>query len=279
MPKFRYYSFYRVMFKLNIIILIVIAVLGASLLGFFIVRDLRSSVPSEEAKFTEETSGKNEGDNSPKASVEEAVSPPLGNRAGETAKSSSALPDLARPVMYKALVREEDKSKLEAEIKAVSETLEDNPDYFQGWLQLGILRKYIGDYEGAALVCEYGAKIRPYEYVTFNNLGDIYHFYLKNFPKSESAIKKVIELKPDYIPAYRNLFELYTFSYKEKVSLADDVLLDGISKNPKAYELMVVLAMHYKEQGDKVSARKYLEEALKLNPPNRSAIEAELSGI
>ena len=265
------------MFKLNIIILIVIAVLGASLLGFFIVKDLRSNTPGEEEKMAEEDGAgiQNEAENGQKASVEDP-SKPLGS---STAKPSLQLPDLARPVMYKALVREEDKPKIGAEIKVISETLEGDPGYLQGWLQLGILRKYIGDYEGAALAWEYAAKIRPDDYTAFNNLGDIYHFYLKNFQKSESAIKKVIELKPDYIPAYRNLFELYTFSYKEKASLADDALLDGIGKNQKAYELMVVLAMYYKDGGDKTNARKYLEMALALNPPNKAAIEAELSGI
>ena len=56
-------------------------------------------------------------------------------------------------------------------------------------------------------------------------------------------------------------------------------MLDGIGKNQKAYELMVVLAMYYKDGGDKTNARKYLEMALALNPPNKAAIEAELSGI
>lgn len=259
------------MFKQNVTILIVLIVLGASALGYFIVKDLRSNTkfegkPTDIAKEPAEKKSEVE---SPKPTpLEDKVATPL-----------PSLPDLERAIIYKALVREEDKPKIEAEIKIISQTLKDTPDYLDGWLQLGILRKYIGDYEGAVLAWEYATKIRPKDYVAFNNLGDIYHFYLKNFSKSESAIKKVIELKPDYTPAFKNLFELYTFSYKEKISLADDALIDGIAKNPKAYDLMVALAMYYKENGDKSGARKYFEMALKLNSPNKSAIEAELNAL
>ena len=262
------------MFKRNVTILIVLIALGVSVLGYFIVKDLRSNT-NFEGKST---------DNIAKEPAEkkdsESLKPtPLDEGEAAAAKPLPPVPDLDRAIMYKALVREEDKPKIEAEIKIISQTLKDTPDYLDGWLQLGILRKYIGDYEGAVFAWEYAAKIRPKDYVAFNNLGDIYHFYLKNLQKSESAIKKVIELRQDYTPAYKNLFELYTLSYKEKVSLADDALIDGIAKNPKAYDLMIALAMYYKENGDKTGARKYFEMALKLNPPNKSAIEAELNSI
>lgn len=266
------------MFKLNVIILIVIAALGVSVLGYFIIKDLRSGAEVKKEEIKVEATASPPGE-TPPLLIKEGREAREVEKKEETVVSLPPTPDLNREIMYKALVREEDKPKIEAEIKIISQTLKDNPDYPQGWLQLGILRKYIGDYEGAGLAWEYATKIRPVDYVAFNNLGDLYHFYLKNFPKSESAIKKVIELKPDYVQAYRNLFELYTLSYKEKANLADDVLILGISKNPKAYDLMVALAMYYKEKGDKTGARKYFEEALKLNPPNKSAIEAELSNI
>ena len=264
------------MFKLNVIILIVLTALGASILGYFIVKDLRSDAKPLAEKVNETPT------------LPPVATTPLldkeGRGAREVAKEEEKpklppAPDLNRAIMFKALVREEDKPKIEAEIKIISQTLKDTPDYLQGWLQLGILRKYIGDYEGASEAWEYAVKIRPKDFVAYNNLGDLYHFYLKNFPRSESAIKKVIELRPDYTSAYRNLFELYALSYKEKEGLAAGALMDGISKNPKAYDLMVALAMYYKEKGNRDSARKYLEDAIKLNPPNKSALEAELSGL
>ena len=57
------------------------------------------------------------------------------------------------------------------------------------------------------------------------------------------------------------------------------ILLEGIQKNQSDYYLKVVLASYYKDQGDKPNARKYYEEALKLNPPNKAAIEEELNNI
>ena len=165
------------------------------------------------------------------------------------------------------------------ELKDLSLQLKSEPNYLQGWLQLGILRKFLEDYEGASLAWQYASAIRPADYVAFNNLGDLYHFYLKDFAKAEKYIKQAISVKPDFIPGYKNLFDLYALSYTEKSSQAVPILLEGIQKNQSDYYLKVVLASYYKDQGDKPNARKYYEEALKLNPPNKAAIEEELNNI
>lgn len=134
-------------------------------------------------------------------------------------------------------------AKIIKELKDLSLQLSREPNYLQGWLQVGILRKFLGDYEGASLAWQYASVIRPENYIAFNNLADLYYYYLKDFPKAKA------------------------------------ILLEGISKNPKSADLMVFLASLYKDQGDKQNSRKYYEEALKLNPPNKAAIEQELNSL
>ena len=147
------------------------------------------------------------------------------------------------------------------------------------WLGQGILKKNAGDYKGAKEAWEHVVKIRPEDHVAYNNLGDLYQHYLKDYPKAEFYLKKTVELKPDYLQGYTNLHDLYRIFYKEKSGLADDILLEGIKNNPQDYYLRIVLASYYKDRGDKINARKSYEEALSLNPPNKAAIEEELAGL
>ena len=126
------------------------------------------------------------------------------------------------------------KSITNSAIKSLSEELKIKPDFLNGWLQLGLLKKAVGDYQGAKESWEYAVTVWPDEYVAYNNLADLYHFYLKDFSKAELNAKKVIELNPNLAAGYRSLFELYTLSYKEKMDLAGDVLIDGIKNNPGA---------------------------------------------
>jgi len=213
------------MIKTNLIILIVVAALALSAVGFWVLRDIQN------AKTT--------------APIAQNNIEPVDNQKAE---------------------------------KPVSPPVND-PDDPMARLQQGILKKNAGDYEGAKEAWEYVVQIRPEDYVAYNNLGDLYHYYLKDYPKAEFYFKKVVELKPDYLQTYTNLHDLYKFLYKEKSDLADDILLEGIKNNPQDYYLRIFLASYYKDQGDKINARKYYEEALQLNPPNKAAVEEELAGL
>ncbi len=214
------------MIKANLIILIVVAVLAISAVGFWVVRDIQN--PKTAA---------------PTAQNAEPASSPAPLNRGESPGG-------------------------------------DDP---AAGLQSGILKKNAGDYAGAKEAWEYVIKIRPEDYVAYNNLGDLYHHYLKDYPKAEFYYKKVVELKPDYLQTYTNLHDLYRIFYppdrRAGAEKAKAILLEGIQKNSNDYYLRIVLASYYKDQGDKINARKYYEEALTLNPPNKAAVEEELVGL
>ena len=121
------------------------------------------------------------------------------------------------------------------DIKEITAKLKEDYDQLQEWLQLGLLRNLIGDYEGAKQAWEFAAVIRPKDPVAFHNLGDLYWMQFSDFPKAEKYFLEAIEKGPQHPLFYIKLHELYRYSYKEKSDLADDVLEQGIKATGDPY--------------------------------------------
>lgn len=190
-----------------------------------------------------------------------------------------AYPDLDRPINMTAnLFSDTQKEELKKKINEVADYLKADPSLADHWIELGGLRQTIGDYEGAALYWEYAARLRPGNYIPFNNLGFLYRSYLKDFQKSEANFLKATVVEPKLIAVFRELSDLYRYSYPEKSGQADDILLEGLQKNPGNFELLVYLAQYYRDVGDKVNGKKYFEEALKVRP-NEPSVLRELQKL
>lgn len=172
------------------------------------------------------------------------------------------VPNLSRNVIFTTDISPEIKDIVQKNIARITTSLKEDSVRFGDWLDLGIQYKIAGDYKGAEEAWEYTGFLGPESYIPWHNLGDLYAHYLKDFPKAEQNFKKSIALKPDYIGGYRALYELYYYSYKEKANLATQILKEGLAKNPKSTDLMVLLAQYYKEAGDKDNARTYYQKAL-----------------
>ncbi len=155
-------------------------------------------------------------------------------------------PQEIRPVPEEVkLFTEDQKKKIYLDIENDGQAVKKDPGFFQGWVQGGLLKKVIGDYEGARDMWEYAGVIRPQNSVSFGNLGELYWRYLPNFPKSEQNFKIALKNKPDDIGAYVSLAELYYYSYKEKSSLAYPTLLGAIKTYPNSLDLMKAIAVLY----------------------------------
>jgi tetratricopeptide (TPR) repeat protein len=120
--------------------------------------------------------------------------------------------------------------------------LKQDPSQLKLWLTLGSYRKMAGDYEGARDAWEYVAAAAPSSFVAFNNLGDLYMNFLKNYPKAELNYRKVIAVRPDYIDTYRNLYTLYHYLYKTNTTAAADILKEGLKNNPNNPDLLAIQA-------------------------------------
>ena len=102
--------------------------------------------------------------------------------------------------------------------------------------------------------------------MSFKNLGELYWHYLPDFPKAEANLETAIQNEPGFIDSYITLHEVYRYSYKEKADLADDVLLEGLTKNPNNRDLIAYLARYYKDTGNTSAAIEYYQKLQVLQP-------------
>lgn len=202
----------------------------------------------------------------------------------EDSVPSIPAPDLDRAIVFYTDMPEEAKIIMRERINVLTSTLKDNSNQLSKWLSLGIQWKSIGDYEGAREAWEYASALRPSNNISFLNLGDLYHYYLKDFPKAEENLRTSIKNNPTYVQVYVRLHDLYKYSYKQDTSSAVDILNEGLQKIPNNVDLLVTMALYYKVNDDAVNARVYYtkarDEALKRGDTARAELlEQELSAL
>ncbi|TSC84578.1 MAG: hypothetical protein G01um101417_109 [Parcubacteria group bacterium Gr01-1014_17] len=124
------------------------------------------------------------------------------------------------------------------------DSLKNNPTNYDAWLTAGMSLKQLERYEASRDAFLYVATLWPTQPVPQGNLGSLYHLYLKDFTKSETAYKKAIALDPTQPGWHRGLYELYRYSYKLGTNAWEDALKQGILETG-SIDLMAVLAGRY----------------------------------
>lgn len=190
-------------------IIILLAALAAA--GFYILRDINIQNIKPLDFGTE-------------AQIEEQKSAP----PEITEVPKLQIPALDRPTAFSASVSEETRKQLVFDISEVSGTLRGNYNYLQGWLQLGILRKAAGDYDGAVEAWEFAGLLRPQSAISFLNLADLYGYYIHDNQKAEESFSKAISAEPQNSFPYFQAANFYGDVLKEKEK-AKDILRQGIS--------------------------------------------------
>lgn len=159
------------------------------------------------------------------------------------AQSAPAIPSLDRPVTFSgSSLPPEAQTAVKAQIAEVVATLKKDPTKLDYWLQLGIDRKMAGDYEGAAEAWAYVHAVAPNDEISVADLADLYANFVKDYPKAETYYKKAIANDPRNIDNYRNLYTLYTYSYKTGTTAAHDILEQGLKANPGNQDLTNLLS-------------------------------------
>jgi len=198
--------------------IIVVLAFGAAA-GFLIWRDVKNSrspvletePDSGKVLDTEPGSGQN-------------ANP--GNNAVTAAEPQ--VPDLDRPIKISANLSEEARKKAILDIQEISGMLKGNHDYFDGWLQLGILRKIIGDYNGAIDAWNFAGVIRPKSTIPFANLADLYAFYIRDNKKAEDSFLRAISADPQNGFTYFQTARFYE-EILQDMAKAKEILRQGIS--------------------------------------------------
>ncbi|MBI3442713.1 MAG: hypothetical protein HY007_03015 [Candidatus Sungbacteria bacterium] len=139
----------------------------------------------------------------------------------------------------------EHKDKLSANVRKYAKMVKETPEYTAAWLELALLKKAIGDYEGSRDIWLYKSVIHPHEATAFLNLGDLYTNYVKDYPKAEASYGGAIKADPKNVMGYLGLSDLYVFFLKEKKAQAEGVLKEGIAANPGDVNLAHALSRLY----------------------------------
>lgn len=171
-------------------------------------------------------------------------------------------PDYNASVLFSASVSAATRDQINAKLSATRREISNNPHDINQWIALGGLYELASDYSNAEKIWLYVSLKWPSEPTAFGNLGDLYMNYLKNYPKAEANYLADIHLRPIDLNAYHALFSLYTTKYKQGTAAAENILKQGISANPKAVDLQVLLARYYNTKGLSAEAQATYQAAI-----------------
>ena len=164
---------------------------------------------------------------------------PLDATITEITEPTIVVPDYTKPIIITQPLAADVQVVLKAQFEETKQLLAKNPKEFDSWIRLGTLRKIAGDYQGAAEDWEYVSKIFPTNVVSFNNLGELYTYFLKEYGKAVINLKQAIAFSPHTIDPYRSLFYLYRDIYKDKAK-ASAIIAQGLAANPNNSDLIVL---------------------------------------
>ncbi|MCG2694618.1 hypothetical protein L6261_00855 [Candidatus Parcubacteria bacterium] len=199
-------------------------------------------------------------------------------------KDLPPMPNLDRKITFSSDFPADQKTKTTQNIKEIISRLKDNSNSVEDWIDLGSNRQLIGDYDGAVEAWKYASAVSPFNIVPLSNLGNLYHYQLKNYPKAEEYFLLAVEKGPSYISTYLNLYDLYSLSYKQDTNSAENILLKGLKNNPNEIELLITLADYYSEKEDKTNALNYYKQALEQaknlnNPALTTQLQQKISSL
>ena len=238
---------------------VALIIIAVGLIGWYIVRDF-SLINSQEK--VEETTTEGEGldvlvENGDVDIQEIPVD--LDINADELVR-----PKLGRTIEMPDRFSPEAATILRNNIATLTTQLEKDPNSFQAWSDLAIQYKIIDDFEGAAEIWEFLSIAAEGNTDSRVNLGNLYHFQLKNYERSESTFKDIISINNGIVEAYVGLYELYRYSYKTDTTLAVDILKEGIIAIPNNIDIRMLLASYYTDLEMNIEAKVVYEEALTL---------------
>lgn len=131
--------------------------------------------------------------------------------------------------------------KYTVELADFKVSLARNPADADAWIRVGVLKKFFNDYLGARDAWEYAKVVNPWYSTAYYNLGDLYGWYLKDFPRAEENYLKAIEVDPTLAYLYISLAEFYNVVYKTKSAQAVEVIRRGLEVLPDDADLKKVL--------------------------------------
>ncbi len=137
---------------------------------------------------------------------------------------------------------------------------------FSVLLNMGLIKELVGDYKGAEQIFLYTYKLEPNSFILNGNLGHLYLYYLKDYPKAEEFYKKAVangEYQNLYT-YYTEMYDLYHSGFKDPAK-TQALLTEALERIPDNLELLRIAGAYYKSIGNMTEARNYYQRALDID--------------
>ncbi|MBI4433291.1 tetratricopeptide repeat protein [Candidatus Uhrbacteria bacterium] len=155
-------------------------------------------------------------------------------------------------------------AKSEAAIRA-------NPSDFNAYVELALAKEELGDRDGAAETYRTMNQRFPGNYLSFQNLGQLYEDAGKYDLAAEQYLL-AINNAPRIAHLYRKIVNLYTYQLKDRASDLPRILQKGLGVTPGSIDLMAMLAVYYRDHGQPEEAIKWYEHLLVFDPKNTAVL-------
>lgn len=158
---------------------------------------------------------------------------------------------------------------------------EDPANDSEAYLGIGFELRQLGEEKGAIKAHLVGLTLNDKNMRGWANLAVLYKENGK-YKEAEEAYKKVIALNPGDTVAYRDLADLYLYYLTKKDSEIPTVIADGLAHVPEHPDLLIYLAVYYRDKGNVEKAIEYFERRAKvapLDPDMAKEIAKELNAL
>jgi tetratricopeptide (TPR) repeat protein len=153
---------------------------------------------------------------------------------------SIPVPNLDKKIVFNKNIPIGTQDILRQNIQTISQELKKDSNLPDNWIELGTYRKNIGDYVGSVEALNYAIYLNPSNSVAYNNIGDLYAYFLKNDVLAEQNFLKALEVAPKDLYLYFKVSEFYTDVLKNP-SAARAIVEQGVEENPNSTELKDLL--------------------------------------
>ena len=201
----------------NTIVGIIIASLIVFAVGYYIYRDVTGpAIDTGDTNATSTTS-------TPTSTVQNIPPKPV-----VSAPLLPKAPTIDRPILFTDSTPKEMQESMRKEIGNIALSLKTDGTNFNNWMDLGLLRHTIGDYEGAREAWEYASALRPKNSISFSNLGNVYGYYLKDAAKAEKNLLQAIANDTKLVYLYMQTYDFYRDVLKDSVK-AKGIIEKGVA--------------------------------------------------
>lgn len=166
----------------------------------------------------------------------------------------------------------ERRRELEAKVVKFTGDIRANPKDFNAYVELALARSEFGDRDAAAEVYRTMNEQFPGNFLSFQNLGKLYE-ETGRYDFAAEQYLLAIDNAPRIAYLYRNLVNLYTYHLPARASDIPRVLEKGLAIAPGNTDLMGMLAVYYRDHGDRAEAIRWFSHLLVVDPQNTTVIE------